>query len=140
MNEKINRGLSPEEEKEKEAQEEAELLEYNLARYPESIISPENLREAGPEIIKFETLVTLFESAHSLVELNSISELTPQEASEHTTREPARVALYPIVELLDILKNETNISVEKYEELKAKYKLLSRAVGMINNNKVDHNR
>ena len=32
------------------------------------------------------------------------------------------------------------MSIEKHEELKAKYMHLSRAVGMINNNKVDHNR
>ena len=45
-----------------------------------------------------------------------------------------------IVALLNALKKETDISTEKHKELKTKYKQLSRAVGKINNNKVDHSR
>ena len=66
--------------------------------------------------------------------------LTAKEAPNHPIREPARLALIPVVTMLNTLKKETDISPEKYEELKAKYKLLSRAVGMINNSKVDHSR
>jgi hypothetical protein len=115
------------------------LADY-LIRHPGLIISQENLREAEPEITQFESMITLFESTHSLSELNSVIDLSPQEAPEHIVREPARVALIPIVTILNTLKKETNISTEKYEELKSKYLILSRAVGMINNNKVDHNR
>lgn len=140
MNETMNMGLSPEEKRRKQEQEDAELLADYLARHPEPVISPENLREAEPEIAQFESMITSFESTHSLTELNSIIDLSPQEAPKHAIREPARVALIPIVALLNTLKKETNISTEKHEELKAKYRRLSRAVGMINNNRVDHDR
>jgi len=136
----MNMGLSPEEKRRKQEQEDAELLADYLARHPEPVISPENLREAEPEIAQFESMITSFESTHSLTELNSIIDLSPQEAPKHAIREPARVALIPIVALLNTLKKETNISTEKHEELKAKYRRLSRAVGMINNNRVDHDR
>lgn len=138
MNETISMGLSPEEKKKQQEREDAELLADYLARHP--VISPENLREAGPEIAQFESMIALFESTHSLPELHSIIDLTPVEASKHPIREPARVALIPIVAMLNTLKRETNISPAKHEELKAKYKELSRAVGMINNNKVVHDR
>ena len=140
MNEKINIGLNPEEKKRKQEQEDAKLLADYLARHPEPEILPENLREAEPEIAQFESMITLFESTHSLAELNLIIDLTATEASKNPIREPARVALIPIIALLNTLKKETNISTEKHEELKTKYRRLSRAVGMINNNKVDHNR
>jgi len=140
MNETINMGTSPEELKRLQDAKDAELLAEYLARHPEPVISRENLREAGPEIAQFESMISLFESTHSLMELNLITDLTPAEAPKHPIREPARVALIPIVALLNTLKKETNISTEKHEELKAKYKRLSRAVGIINNNKVDHNR
>ena len=137
MNENINTTPNL---KEQQEREDAEQLADYLARHPEPVISKENLREAGPEIIEFEAMIALFESMHSLEELHSIIDLTPIEASKHAIREPARVALIPIVAKLNTLKKETNISTEKHEELKAKYRRLSRAVGMINNNKIDHNR
>jgi hypothetical protein len=140
MNETMNIGLSPEDKRRKQEQKDAELLADHLARHPEPVISPENLREAEPEIAQFESMIAVFESTHSLAELHSIINLTPAEASKHPIREPARIALIPIVAMFNTLKKETNISPIKYEELKAKYMRLSRAVGIINNNKVDHNR
>ncbi|OGJ01456.1 hypothetical protein A3G98_00895 [Candidatus Nomurabacteria bacterium RIFCSPLOWO2_12_FULL_37_8] len=137
MNEKI---LTPQELKSKQEQEDAKLLADYLARHPEPVISQENLREAEPEIAQFENIIALFESTHSLEDLHLIIDLTPQEAPKNAIREPARVALIPIIALLNTLKKKTNISTEKYEELKEKCRRLSRAVGMINNNKVDHNR
>lgn len=137
MNEKI---LTPQELKQQQEREDAERLADYLARHPDPVISPENLREAGPEIAEFENMTASFELTHSLAELHSIVDLTALEASKHTIREPARVALIPIVAMLNTLKKETNISPTKYEEIKAKYKRLSRAVGMINKNKVDHDR
>jgi hypothetical protein len=44
------------------------------------------------------------------------------------------------LEKLKILGKETNVSSEQFEELKEKYMRCSKAVGVINNNKVDHNR
>jgi len=111
-----------------------------MSEHPEIEISPENLRECEPEIAEFEEIVAQFESTYSLEELHLISDLTSEEAPHHPLREPAKVALLPIVEKLTILRRETNISSEKHSELMAKYKNLSRAVGIINNNKVDHNR
>jgi len=140
MNEGININFDPEEEKRKQEEKEAELLADYLARYPENVILPENLREAGPEIAQFESLVNSFESTHSLAELHSIIDLTPTDAPNHPVREPARLALIPIVTMLDTLRKETNILPEKYQELRAKYKRFSNAVGFINKNKIDHDR
>jgi len=137
MNETINMGSNP---KEQQDREDTEQLADYLARHPEPVISKEDLREAGPEIVEFEAMIALFESMHSLVDLHSIIDLAQVEAPKHPIREPARVALIPIVALLNTLKKETDISLEKHEELKAKYMRLSRAVGMINKNKVDHDR
>jgi len=137
MNERINTNLNP---KEQQEREDAEHLVAHFVIHPEQLTTPATLREAGPEIVEFEAMITLFESMHHLEELNSITNLTPVEAPKHPTREPARLALIPIVATLNALKKETNISPEKLEEVKAKYMRLSRAVGIINNNKVDHNR
>ncbi|MFA6076783.1 MAG: hypothetical protein WC735_01765 [Candidatus Paceibacterota bacterium] len=146
MNEGMNIGGSPSPEqlkrleKERQGKEDAERLADYLARHPEPVISPENLRDCAQEVTNFEFLVGIFESRFSLAELNSIIDLTPADAPKHPVREPARLALIPIVEKLNALKKETNISPEKFEELKAKYKIISRAVGIINKNKVDHDR
>jgi len=140
MNENMNTDSNSEEIKRQQEKEDSEFLADYLARHPEPVISPEGLREAGPEIIELERMFISFESEHSLEELNLIIDLTPADAPNHPVREPAKVALIPIVTKMNILKKETNISPKKQEELKAKYMKLSRAVGMINNNKVDHNR
>jgi len=108
--------------------------------HPEIVMAPEDLRECEPEIAELEEMFTEFESEHSLEELLLIANLTPQEAPKHPIREPARKALILIVAKLKMLGKETNISSEKHGELRAKYMQLSRAVGIINNNKIDHNR
>lgn len=120
--------------------EENERYEQWMKDNPDIVIAPEDLRECGPEIAEFEDMLLSFESAHSLAELFLIIDLTPEEAPKHPIREPARKALIPIVSKLNILKEETNISSEKYGELETKYRHLSNAVGMINSSKVDHNR
>lgn len=127
-------GPSPEEQKL------AEQYEQWMGDNPETEILKENLRECESEIIEFEEMIASFESMYSLAELHSIIDLTAEEAPQHPVREPAKAALIPIVAKLNTLEKETNISPEKYEELKAKYKRLSRAVGIINKNKVDHSR
>lgn len=140
MNERMNMGQNSAGKKKLQELEDAEREKAHFAMHPEQLMVPQNLREAGPEIREFENLVALFEAIHSFEKLHSIVNLTPVEAAIHPIREPARVALIPIVALLNTLKKETNISTERHEYLKAKYKRLSRAVGMINKNKVDHNR
>ena len=145
MNEGMNNTVpNPEEllrlEREKQAAEEARGFAVHYDLHPEDLTPPTNLREAGPEIEQLENMIASFESRHSLEKLHSIINLAPEEASHHPIREPARLALIPIVAILNALKTETNIPTERYERLKLKYKKLSRAVGMINSNKVDHNR
>ena len=108
--------------------------------YKEPNIGEQKLRECEPEIAELEEMFVSFESSHSLAELLLITDLTPQEAPNHLIREPARKALIPIVSKFNKLKKETNISPEKHEELREKYMILSRAVGIINNNRVDHKR
>lgn len=123
--------------KETEREEEERYAEWMKA-HPEK--PPEVKRESGPEIEELEGLFASFESEHSLADLLSIIDLTPEEAPNHPIREPAKKALNPIVVKLNKLEKETDISPEKLSELKGRYKHLSRAVGIINKNKVDHDR
>ncbi|MFA7192003.1 MAG: hypothetical protein WC089_01740 [Candidatus Paceibacterota bacterium] len=132
--------LNPDENKKLLEKEGDERCADWLARFPEKVVSPEDRREAGPEIVEFENMIADFESRHSLAELNSIIDLKSEDAPSHPIREPARLALIPVVALMNTLKNETNITEEKHQELKSQYKILSRAVGMINKGKVDHDR
>lgn len=118
--------------------EERAMAEAFLADYPDKNLPENERRDCEKEVQEFESLLESFESKHSLEALNAIIDLTPQEAPGHPVREPARKDLIPIVALMNSLKEETNISKERHDELKEKYMKLSRAVGMINNNKVRH--
>ena len=122
------------------SEEQKKQYEQYMKDHPEIVIAPENLRECGPEVVEFEELLASFESAYSLAELHLIIDLRPEDAPKYPLRESAKAALIPIVEKKNILKKETNIAPEKYEELQAKYLQLLKAVGIINNNKVDHTR
>ena len=122
------------------SEEQQEQYKQWVEDHPETIIAPENLRECGPEIAEFEEMFDSFESTHSLAELHLIIDLKPEDASNYPLRESAKIALIPIVAMLNKLKEETNIMPEKLKELEAKYRYLSRAVGIINGNKVDHTR
>ncbi len=129
---------NPQEPKRSRDQEEADQLADYLIRHP-------NLEPLPPDIVEqarteFDSLVSKFESTHSLAELHLIVDLTPQEAPNHPLREPARVALIPIVKLLNELKATYGETSPEYQSIKEKYMRLSRAVGMINKDKVDHNR
>lgn len=134
-----NMPVGPTPEQLKQQEEMAQYAQW-MQDHPEKVIAPEDLRESGPEVAEFEKMIDLFRSEYPLAKLYSIIDLTPEKAPHHPLREPARVALNPIVAKLNILKKETNISEEKYEELKAQYRNISRAVGVINKNKVHHDR
>jgi hypothetical protein len=140
MNEKLPTGPTLEEIELKIRQEEDERCEQFMKDHPELFAIPEVKRECGPEIAEFESLIASFESTFSLEALHQIVDLTPADAPKHPIREPARVALIPIVKLLNALKDETDITPEKHADLKKEYKRLSQAVGMINRDKVDHTR
>ena len=126
--------------KQQEEREEDERLADWLERHPEPVVVQKNADECGPEIGEYLELITSFELNHSLEDLHAITDLTPQEAPNHPIREPARVALIPIVEKLKELRKQTSISDKELEEINAAYKRCSQAVGMINKNKVDHTR
>ena len=65
--------------------------------------------------------------------------LNPEDKRKFQIRIAAKAALIPIDVALKILEeHKTNILPEKLKELKAKYERLSEAVGVIRNNKVDH--
>jgi hypothetical protein len=102
------------------------------------------LRETKLEISDYLKRVEEFESKYNLGELHDIIDLNPEDAPNHPVRESARKALIPIVAQLNILgihRVKNRISKLEYDEsIKEAYMRLSRAVGIINNRKVDHNR
>ena len=137
MNEEIPQEPSPEK---LEAQEQEGRYRHWIKTHPVVEIPLSERGEDGPEIAEFEEMIASFEATHSLSELHSITELASEDAPNHLIREPARLGLIPIVAKLNILKAESNISPERHDELKARYKILSNAVGILNNGEVDHNR
>jgi len=142
MNERMPTGPTPEELKEIERKEEDERCAQFEKDHPELFKVTEVKRECGPEIASFEGMIASFEATYSLEELHAIAVLMPKDAPSHPVRQPAKIALEPIVALMHVLKEETDISDAKYAELRAQYKRLSQAVGMINGltGKVDHTR
>lgn len=137
MTEQPPKIITPEQQLEKE---DDDLLALWLRDHPEAVIAPEDRRESGPEEVEFEQMVDSFTAEHSLAELHAIHDLTPEDAPQHPVREPARVALNPIYAKLVIIEKETNVSPARLAELKARFKVVSQAVGIINNNQVWHNR
>jgi hypothetical protein len=131
---------NPEKPIESFSKEKQEIIDAWMAKYGTGEIPPEKRREAGPEIEELEGMFENFEQTHDIIALNAITDLTPEEAPNHPIREPAREALRLIVNKLQLIKDETNITAEKYAELKAKRKRLAQAVGAVvkNINIVDH--
>ena len=129
--------------KEMNSQEYGEFLEWVAFDWPEKSVSIE-LRETKLEIEDYIERIHSFEAKYNLGELHSIIDLNPKDAPNHPLREPARKALIPIVAQLNILaihRDRGNISVLQYKDfIYQEYMRLSRAVGMINNGKIDHNR
>lgn len=135
------RGQTPEElEKQKEDQRyHDELVAQWLEISEAEMRPPADLRKSEPEVAEFRAMASAFEATHSLAELLLITDLTRAEAEVHPVREPARIDVGKIAAKLAILKKETNISAEEYEELNVEYHRFSRAVGTINKGgKVDH--
>jgi len=130
--------MTPEEEEARE-QELADFFAGN-EQYEKPEVPEAERRECGPEVEQFKEMISTFEATFSLEELYAITNLTREEAEVHPIREPARVALIPILEKLNGLEGQTNISPEQFDELKKKYKQLTQAVGIINSNIVAHDR
>lgn len=183
MNENMNAGQNSEEIKKQQEKEDSEYLADYFARHPESVVSPENLKENAPEIAEFKNMIVSFESIHSLIKLRAIVDLSldlatlfkysddivsekliedairtyekynpgyvevykkkiaevkaivlvPEDTEKFKIRIAAKKDLAPIVASLNSLKGNKD-----YEKFKTEYMRLARAVGTINNNKVDH--
>lgn len=118
--------------------EEREMAEYFLPRFKEEVILEKEKRDCRQEVVELQNLFNEFESKHPLDELYSIIDLTYKDAPNHPVREPARQYLIPILAKLNILKKETNVTTEEYDELNIRYKRISNAVGFINGDKVRH--
>ena len=123
----------------KPTQEELDEYADLIAQY-ENEPKPEGRVECGPMIIELEARIEKFEAAHDLAAMHAIKNLTSEEAPNYPDRESAKEDLKPIVVLLNSLEDETNITKEKLDELKGKYRKLSQAVGMINRGILDHTR
>jgi hypothetical protein len=122
-----------------EFSKEQELASW-IKDHPGEEVPYELRRDPEEEIAEFLTLVSRFESEYPLDALHSITDLSPETAPSHPLRQPAKIALEPIVRLLNSLKAETTIPTFDHDGLRAKYKRLSRAVGIICRGKVDHTR
>lgn len=120
----------------------AERLEAFLQMHPEDPpIPPESLRECGPEIAEFETMIKNFKETFSLEALHAITYLSREEVLNHPLRQPARLATAPIFDKLKEIKKETNISDEQYKELEAQREELQRAIGIhTSSGSIDHTR
>ena len=131
MQEEMPKGLTPEQLKIIQDKEDdawlAQYMEENADKF--KVIAPENRRESEPEIAEFEGMINAFEAEYSLEVLNAIT--TSEEAFDHPVREPAILALNPIDAKFNSLRDETNISPEKLEELEVRRKKLTNAVGAI---------
>jgi len=97
-----------------------------------------SLMESGPHIEELETILAPFIKEDVLVVLGAIE--TEEEAENSTERSSAGEALISILNKLHFLEEKTDITVEKYNDLHKKYKILCRAVGIINRRVVDHDR
>jgi len=102
-------------------------------------VRPENeRRDCETDVAAAQVLLEDFEKQHPLDELNAIVDLRPEDVQQYPLRESAKKDLEPIVALLNVLNEQTNISTARYTELKAVYRRLQNAVGMISNNRVRH--
>ena len=104
--------------------EELEMLADYLKNNPDTE-KEDNLESKN----EFHKLVVEFKEKHSLEILSAISEL---DAENSIIRDSAKEDLRAIQKIKD--------SLPPSDELKSEYKILSQAVGMVNNGKVVHDR
>jgi hypothetical protein len=114
----------------------------------------------------FNVLVETFQERHSLETLHSIvdfslellavfdmdvvkdfekisvaiEDLTLEEKEKYRARTAARSDLAGVFKTLRLLQGNTDTTEEEYQELKETSMILSRAVGMINGNRINHTR
>jgi len=132
---------SSDEEPDEEPDEESDEEYEDLIKYHEDLIAQEALKEkveCGPHIKEFEAMLIPLLKEELLTVLNSIE--TEEEVLNSEEWDFAKEALIPLVDKMNFLKKRTNITDEEYGELHKKYKIISHAVGMVNQGIVDHNR
>ena len=113
----------------------------NLIKYYEDLEAQERGKEKvehGPHIEEFEEMLVPLLREEVLEVLGAIE--TEEEALNSEERESAKKALIPIVDKMKFLDWRTNITEKELEGLRKKYKIISNAVGFINNGIVDHDR
>ena len=134
-----------------EQAERKETLEEQIARgeemfaaynstHPEVVAKPEGKLDCEPEIKAFEEMTASFEATYSLERLHSIVDLPQEKEKDYPERIAAKEALKPIFQKLMFLEKRTDISKERLAEMDAKYKRISKAIGMVRNGVVDHTR
>jgi len=142
MHEKMPNGSTLERGPEEQVFSDEERLEQLMKDHPELFIAPlESRRECGPEIEEFEKMIDAFEAKYPLAELYLIVDLSlEKDPFHHPVREPAQLALKPIYKKMRVLRDETNISPEKYKELEMRRNNISNAVGLKKGNKIYHDK
>lgn len=98
-------------------------------------LSPERCAEMVAEL---EGLYIAFEQKHDIEALYAITELDSEVAKDHPIREPARQDLPPIIAILKILEKQDAVSDEVFFQILDGQLRADRAVGTINNGRVDH--
>ena len=116
------------------AEEEAQYAAF-MEDHPDAEKPPAAVKESDPRVAEFQALVASFEAEYPLEELTAIIDLKAADAPNHPIREPARKALIAVHTMMKSLEGHPQSG-----KFYADYKRLSRAVGMINGGKVDHNR
>lgn len=121
---------------------ENEFEEYeDLIKQHEDFNTQEALKEkveCGPHIKRLEKVLDMLSREELLDILNAIE--TEKEARSNMERDLAEGFLVPLVEKMHFLRDRTDITDKEYDNLHEKYKIISRAVGMINGGLVDHDR
>ena len=110
-------------------------------RTPYVEIDRNTLPSGEPEIAELESLFADFEARFNLGELHAITTLSKEEGYKHPLRDAAKAALGPITEMIHVLEEETNTPGEKIREYNDRYKILSKAIGLVaSGGVVDHTR
>jgi len=84
-------------------------------------------RSCEKEIATLQGLLEAFEATYPISELYA---MTDSKQADSPIRKSARDALGPIVTLLNDLKNKTDITPERYAEIRVRYRYATLAVGV----------
>lgn len=90
--------------------------------------------EITPGAREYKRLLDEFEATYSLEKLYAIVDLSADPDRKHPLRDPAKKAL----SLISNFARDNHVG--PHAELKAQWKKISNAVGMVNKGMVDHNR